>query len=142
MRTHTTNDGRVFTLAGIKPYTRKDGTTTNLAVWRTPCAHPGCTGERVITVPEGTTAAKAFALKHCRDHAITTDEFFRRGREALRAKQRELSARGAAAKRRLTDQDVSEIRASARGGMSYGALALCYPASKGTIREIVAGRRR
>ncbi len=60
-----TPDGRVFTWQSFKPYTRKDGTDTELSVWQASCAI--CGELFTVTTPK-TGDTKAFYRKHCDIH--------------------------------------------------------------------------
>ena len=51
-------------LAGQEPYTRRDGSDTQLAVWVRPCAE--CLGTAVAKTPvAGYETSKAFTRKRC-----------------------------------------------------------------------------
>ena len=45
-------------------------------------------------------------------------------------------------KRRLSDEDVAEIRKLSLEGFSSGDLAMVFPVSSSAIRNILGGRRR
>ena len=149
MTSHTTPDGRTFTEIGTEPYIRKsDGLPTTLRVWRAPCAHPQCTAHIVVKTTLGADPTKCvnFRNKHCERHKVTVKEFRQRGREALKRMNAEMTRRSQQVCRKLSDQDIADIRASATGFKSASeaanALALIFPATAGTIREIISGRRR
>lgn len=61
-------DGRVFTWLAMKPYTRKDGTDTELSVWQSACAI--CDEPFTVATPK-TGNTKAFYRKHCDSHKLT-----------------------------------------------------------------------
>jgi hypothetical protein len=65
-------DGRTFTLQGQESFTRRNGTQAILAVWRGPCAEPGCAEQvKAKTVkawdPEWIT--ETIATARCSAHA-------------------------------------------------------------------------
>lgn len=127
-----TYKGRLFTLQGTEPYTRLNGTQTFLKVWHALCAHPGCTQPCVVKTPgQSTAVSKGFGRLHCAQHALTMDEVRKRG-----------AVSQCRARAKVSDQDVAEIRAWAAKGLSASALAMTYPLTAGTIREIISGRRR
>lgn len=66
--TVTTPDERVFTWLAFKPYTRKDGTDTELSVWHSTCA---ICGEPFAVATPKTGNSKAFYRKHCDSHKLT-----------------------------------------------------------------------
>lgn len=61
--------GRAWVLVGREPYTRKDGTVTELLRWQTPCAVCGTLFEIKTSVAHETS--KAFGAKHCAAHKLT-----------------------------------------------------------------------
>jgi len=69
--TVTLPDGRVFTWLAFKPYTRKDGTDTELSVWQSHCAICGAPFT-VATPKAGHT--QSFYNKHCTDHKLSKAE--------------------------------------------------------------------
>lgn len=66
----TTPDSRVFKWLAFKPYTRKDGTDTELSIWQSACAICG-EAFTVATPKDGT--GKAFCRKHCDSHKLTKE---------------------------------------------------------------------
>lgn len=131
--TNHAHNGRVFTLQGTEPYTRKNGTETTLNVWHAPCARPGCAEPCVVKTPGESEAAhsKAFNRLHCATHALPMHEVRRRG-----------AISQCKARAKVTDAEVAEIRAYAAQGLTPEDLALTYPLTSRTIREVIAGRRR
>lgn len=61
-------DERVFTWQSFKPYTRKDGTDTELSIWHSTCAI--CDEPFTVATPKAGNT-KAFYRKHCDDHKLT-----------------------------------------------------------------------
>jgi len=121
--------GIEFTLIGERPYIRKNGTQTTLKLWQAPCAV--CGEPFTISTPISDTAntSSAFYRKHCPDHKIfhSAADFFKAGQ---------------AAKRKVSDDEVAKIREMAKDGLDNETIALFYPLTPNSIREIVAGRRR
>ena len=66
-----TQDGRVFKWLTFEPYTRKDGTETELSVWESACAV--CGAPFTVATPR-TGASKAFGRKHCDTHKLNKQE--------------------------------------------------------------------
>ena len=66
-----TPDGRIFKWLEFKPYTRKDGTGTELSIWNSNCVICG-TLFTVATPKAGDS--KAFGRKHCDTHKLTKHE--------------------------------------------------------------------
>jgi hypothetical protein len=124
----TAKNGILFTKKQNTPYQRKDGSLTSLAVWEAVCAKPDCSALFTITTPaDAGIESKAFGRKHCDNHKAT---------------RAECTARAALVNRKLTDTDVIEIRKLASEGLKPADLALVFPATAGTLREIIAGRSR
>lgn len=138
MQTFTTPDGRTFEYMGVEPYRRVNGSWTRLDVWRLHCSREGCTGFREFKVPVGTTRSNNFNLKHCREHAATREQYLANGASALARINSDPTQR----RRVLSDADIAEIRKLHAEGLKYAVIALLFPATPGTIREIVKGRRR
>jgi hypothetical protein len=125
-------NGRTFTLVRTEAYTRKNGTQTMLKVWHAPCAKPGCQTPCEIRTPaDSAKPSGAFGMIHCHAHVLAKDEVRRRG-----------AVSQCRARARVTDADVEEIRAWAAEGLKAADLAMTYPLTEGTIREIISGRRR
>lgn len=168
----TGKTGTVFTLLSTAPYTRKDGTPSGILTWRAICARAGCGAHIDVTtglVYEGQTK---LSLKHCAAHRASPAEALKRGREVFkencRLRRQEAKRAKAAAKervalekeikrqalrdataglatdkrRKLSDEDVAEIRKLSAEGFSSGDLALVFPVSSSAIRNILGGRRR
>ena len=62
----TTPDGRVFYWLANIPHIRKDGSSTEIAVWHSACAE--CGGAFTVTAPLDYSTSKAFAQKRCSAH--------------------------------------------------------------------------
>ena len=139
MQTFTTEDGRTFEYVRREPYQRKDKTWMELDVWWLQCSAPGCDEYREFKVPAGSTTSQYFKFKHCAKHAVSSEEFRKRGALALVAKINNDPTRR---RRVLTDAEIVEIRKLAAEGFKYADIALLFPATPGTVREIVKGRRR
>jgi len=133
--TFTNSKGRVFVAFETVPHTRIDGKKTMLQRWRGTCAHPGCAAVFVVVTPLTVGSTKAFERKHCDAHKLNWQQIQALGR----AHQ---ASRGANRSRVLSDAEVAEIRRLAGEGLKPADLALVYPATAGTLREIIAGRRR
>jgi hypothetical protein len=70
MLTHQ-HGGRTWTEQGRKPHVRRDGSGTELIMWATPCAHPGCQGHATCTTPSiNFESSKAFGTRHCESHKL------------------------------------------------------------------------
>lgn len=78
-------NGRVWLLVGREPYTRKDGTATELLRWQTPCAV--CASPVEIRTPVAYDGTKAFGAKHCAAHKLTQTQVMRLGNAAKAAKR-------------------------------------------------------
>lgn len=127
MEDHITPDGRVFTHTATEPYTRKDGTQTNLDVWMGVCARQDCDKTFEVKTPAENTATKAFCRKHCDDHKATPSESFQRMVDTSRI---------------LSDADVAEIRALGAEGYKADVIAMLYPVKPRTVNAILRGERR
>jgi hypothetical protein len=69
--TVNTDDGRIFKWLEFKPYTRKDGTGTELSIWGSTCAI--CGALFTVATPKAGDS-KAFGRKHCDAHKLTQQE--------------------------------------------------------------------
>lgn len=67
----TTKDGRVFYFLANTPYTKKDGTEIELAVWHSQCAE--CGAPFTIQTPTN-GVSEAFGRKHCDAHKLTKEQ--------------------------------------------------------------------
>lgn len=67
-----THKGRTWTATGREPYTRADGTATELIRWCTQCAK--CDRLVEIRTPLKYETTKAFGAKHCELHKMTQGE--------------------------------------------------------------------
>jgi hypothetical protein len=132
-----TFNGRQFTHLGFKPHVTRDGRAVYLNRWSTPCTCEGCTNVVEFSTPAGPSPdlrywetnepkAKAFNRDKCRQHARVLPD----------------AAAGGRASARVSDADVAELRHHASQGVPFAVLAVWYPLTPRTIREIVAGRRR
>lgn len=79
---HTIN-GRTWVAVGREPYTRKDGTQTELIRWQIKCAK--CETMVEITTPAKFDTTKAFGSKHCPAHRLTQDDVMELRRNAQKA---------------------------------------------------------
>lgn len=67
----TTKDGRVFDLEAARPYQRRDGTASSIAIWRGACRLCGApfetttSGSLVVVL-----ASKGFSRVHCDAHKL------------------------------------------------------------------------
>ena len=61
-------DGRIFRRHGVEPYTRKDGESTMLLLWRGTCA--ACGAPFTVKTPQRLEGTKAFGRKHCDMHKL------------------------------------------------------------------------
>lgn len=73
-----TKDGRVFYHLANVPYTRRDGSQTELAVWHSACVV--CGASFTVTTPtEGRwPGSDSFGAKHCAAHKLTKAQVFAR----------------------------------------------------------------
>lgn len=128
MKTHITPDGRIFSHTAVEPYTRKNGTQTELKIWEAKCSRQDCEKTFTVKTPAGGTAdSKAFGRKHCDDHKATAISSFKNMVDKSRV---------------LSDADVAEIRRLAEEGHKPSTLAMVFPVAEDTIRKILTGRRR
>lgn len=127
MKTFTAKSGRVFQWQHAVPHVRKDGSTTELDMWASTCAHPGCEAEFTVKVPVGSVPAycKAFGAVHCKDHKLTAAEVTKRWAVAC-----------SAANTRISDTDLAELIAHRQAGLSCATLALLYPVTENHIRRL------
>lgn len=96
MTTHTTKDGRVFTLVGTEPYTRKDGTETALDLWEGACKVCGA-AYTVKTAGERKAPLEAYAqfnVVHCQQHRLSKEEVGRRFGLAVQARRHQRASSG------------------------------------------------
>lgn len=124
---------------GVEPYTKINGDETLLQCWSKQCEHPGCTNHMEFKTAGGhygvpkegdslTFSNRKFLRKLCPTHYVRKDQDH---------------AAGGRASARVSDADVAEMRRLAKEeGASPDGLAMFYPLTPGTIREILAGRRR
>jgi hypothetical protein len=76
--------GRVWTEAGREPYTRVDGTETELIRWQIKCAK--CDAMAEITTPAtGYEKSKAWGAVHCNTHKMTQQQVMQRWNEQRKA---------------------------------------------------------
>lgn len=84
----TINDkDHLYTLVEVKPYTRRDGTSTSLDVWEALCTYPGCTVRYTVSVPHGygPDKSKAFGTRRCADHKMNQAERTEKWQAAIKA---------------------------------------------------------
>lgn len=152
--------GVLFTYVGETPHTRRDGTVTRLFCWRKWCEHPGCVEswdfktptenpDGTLKTPEGGPhASQGFLARLCRWHRPKNPR--KRRTRAGKVKGAHPGLGKPSPNRRLSEADVAEMRTIAAESPSpfksrqalYNALALIFPVSAATAREIVAGRKR
>lgn len=83
--------GRSWTCVGRVPYTRKDGSTTELMRWRIQCAK--CEEMVDVTTPSTSfETSHSFDMKHCAAHKLTNEEIFALGRAQKRANKQKKAA--------------------------------------------------
>jgi len=86
MLTHN-HKGRLWQEVGREPYTRVDGTETELIRWRLACAKCGEGFEIKTTAWSNYRDSKAFGAVHCPMHKLTKAEVSARAIAARRAKR-------------------------------------------------------
>lgn len=87
MLTHE-HKGRLWLEIDRQPYTRRDGTTTELVVWAAQCCADGCTEAVEVKTPvSGFSKSKAFDVKHCPAHKLTREQVNERFRAAVLARR-------------------------------------------------------
>lgn len=168
----TAHTGLVFRLVEKAPHTCRDGSPSGVLTWQAICAHEGCTAPFTVTTGLRAHSSARLSLKHCNDHRMTSQQAFARARAVFKencriarevkkqakAAERERAAAEKEAKRRqlrdataglavdkrrkLSDEDVAEIRKLSAEGFSSGELAMVFPVSSSAIRNILGGRRR
>lgn len=146
--------GHLFNFHGTAPHIRQDGKPTTLYRWTKRCEHPGCAyvwdfkapalnPEGVLVPPEHPSRHyfKQFSAHLCPNHRpVNTGE---------RAKRRTLPTTYQS-RSRGTKADIVEMHELAEKmepqfktrAALFQALALVFPFTPGTIREILFGRRR
>lgn len=164
--------GTTWTLVAKAPYTRRDGAPSGILNWVSVCARPGCGAQIHATTGVIAAGRSALSRKHCDDHKLTFAEVCKRGRDARKencriAREVKKQAKAAAKervalekeskrqalrdataglatdkRRKLSDEDVAEIRKLSAEGFSSGDLAMVFPVSSSAIRNILGGRRR
>jgi hypothetical protein len=128
MQTYTTPAGHIFRFVSTKPYTRKDGTQTTLAVWASKCRHPGCTKQFEVTVPASAPPENcaAFGAAHCAEHKLTRAETTKRWVDACTKTNT-----------KATPEVLSVITAAYEGGASPQDIALLVPVGVTRIYQLV-----
>ena len=116
-----------YRLVGAEPFTKAHGTKMMLHIWESSCAKPDCSNLFTVRTPPDSFTSKAFGRKHCDLHKATRAQCIERAAEV---------------NKKLSDSEVLQIRKLAKEGLTPDSLALMFPASAGTIREIIANRRR
>lgn len=79
--------GLVFEFVWIEPYKRKDGTMTEIKVWKSNCKV--CGEEFRISTPayaEKLEDSRAFGRLHCSDHKLSREEVIERWQQSMKAK--------------------------------------------------------
>jgi hypothetical protein len=165
-------DQRVATLTAIAPYTRRDGAASSVLTWTmlcTTCKAPytvttGREGpaSRNLKIKNCPAHRANWAEIVERNRKIGEANRKRKAtvkaskaavREAQKAARQAAMAEQAFAKaaranplghpkRKLSDEDVAEIRKLSAEGFSSGELAMVFPVSSSAIRNILGGRRR
>lgn len=173
-------DGRRYAYLGLVDHTCRDGRLTKLHTWSLACGHQGCLQTKAFKVPAlNASGSLTDPMDPQRQYAdwFKRAWFCRpthQPEEVQEAKrQRKKEAKAAARKRyrerrrvkailagktvtgggrvcRLTDAQVSGMRAMARGLLLvagsmtevYQEVGEAFGASPGVVREILAGRRR
>lgn len=163
---------RTATLTAIEPYTRRDGAASAILTWTLTCATCGApytaTTGREGPTSRNLKIKNCPAHRASRDEIVDRNrkigEANRKRKATVKAKKAaereaqkaarlasraELAATKAAnanplghPKRKLSDEDVAEIRKLSAEGFSSGDLAMVFPVSSSAIRNILGGRRR
>jgi len=132
---YTTRKKRTFLYVGDEPYTTKDGRAITISVWEAKCRF--CRAPYTVTAPgrrETQTDAEylafldksaSFGIVHCEKHRM-------KKKQAIAAWR----AAGHDAQRKLSRDDVLEIRKLLSKGHRPKTLALVYPVSVSTIYQI------
>lgn len=167
----TLPDGRTAELLQSEPYTRRDGAASVLLHWQLRCVECGAPFE-AVSGRDPLASGQIKSAKRCPAHRMTREQWVdicrkkgeasRKRRAALKAckaaerearkasrqaAMAELEARRQAGpldhpRRKLSDQDVAEIRKLHAEGASARDLATVFPAALSTIRNILMGLRR
>ncbi len=82
MKDVTTKDGRVFYWLCNIPYTRLNGTTTELAIWHSACTE--CGAPFTVSTPLS-GKSEAFGRKRCDTHKLTAAQVRDKWVAAVRA---------------------------------------------------------
>ena len=132
MVSFTAKSSIVFEKIREEPYTTKDGREVLLDVWVGACAFCGYPFEaKTKHHPEETldfeilANSTRFANITCPQHRLKRKEIRKRWRKAMQKSRRKLS-----------DQDIAEIRKSLSTGIKPSVLSLVYPCATGTIYNI------
>ena len=159
-------NGSEMTLVGHVPYTRKDGAPSAVLHWQRECCVCGVR----FDISTGLNWKTHNASRRCPEHRMTREEWIdicRKKGEASRAAKKTLQARRKAEKaaqkeakqaalaqmrrapnplghprRKLSDEDVAEIRRLSAEGLSSKDLAVVFPVSDSAVRNILRGARR
>src|SRR5574343_520495 len=129
-----------------RPHTRLDGTPSGILLWRIKCTEPGCT-----ETLERTSGIQQVAVSpiHCAGHKLKSARYLSRARQnAKEARRAALEGMRKAPnplghpRRKISDEDVAEIRRLSAEGLSSKDLAVIFPVADSTIRSILLGNRR
>lgn len=162
---------RTATLVGVAPCTRRDGAPSAILTWSLLCATCRAPFTVTTGANEG-AAGKGLKIKNCKAHRATWAEIVERNRkigEANRKRKETLKKNRAAERaarkaerqaalaelatakkanplghprRKISDEDVAEIRRLSAEGLSSKDLAVIFPVADSTIRSILLGNRR
>ena len=165
-------DQRVATLTAIEPYTRRDGAASAILTWTMKCATcsapytvttgregPASRNLKIKNCPAHRANWAEIVERNRkigevnRKRKATVKASKAAVREAQKAARQVAMAEQAATKaaranplghpkRKLSDEDVAEIRKLSAEGFSSGELAMVFPVSSSAIRNILGGRRR
>lgn len=145
--------GHLFEFHGTTRHITGDNRVTTLYCWAKGCEHPGCTEKWTFKSPafnaDGKLVPPEDPSRHywggkfdrflCRQHHVRPPR--------VSTKPRKVKSSTYRSRQTVSDRDVADMRKIASEYVGtrrslYQGLALVYPLSAGTIREIVEGRRR
>jgi hypothetical protein len=145
--------GHEFTFLGTKPHIRQDGTLTELHHWAKQCENPSCaqrwTFKTAARTAQGITEPPTAPTRHysgeftrvlCRHHRP-------RKKRAKSLTKRQTKPNSYTSRQTITDAEITQMRELALQHVGpkmalYRALAMAYPCTWATAREIVKGRSR
>lgn len=155
-----------------RPHTRLDGTPSGILLWRIKCTEPGCTEtlectsgiQKVAVSPIHCAAHKLTSAQYLSRARQKSKETAKATKRAAKAAERERKAAEKASakearraalegmrkapnplghpRRKISDEDVAEIRRLSAEGLSSKDLAVIFPVADSTIRSILLGNRR